>query len=167
MRSCGQRGGLDTLCNWMASSRLGCSGGDEVVMGEGQVMTLFQDEMTKERSVNILSCWLGFNQWVEAVTNKLYLIRTRVPPPFGWTLFAGGWWVWRRTMLVNLVSPLVEGWPLPGSWPVVYHSAWKAPSAFWRGPSLWVRLDLPVVVIHVRTSMLSDKRVSGSQEVKW
>jgi len=62
--------------------------------------------------------------------NKLHLIRARVPSPFGWTFVPGGQRVlWRGTVLVQLVSPLVEGWPFPRSWSVVYNSARKDPAA--------------------------------------
>lgn len=33
-------------------------------MGRGQVMALIQDEMTKQRGMNILSYWMGFYQRV-------------------------------------------------------------------------------------------------------
>lgn len=64
-------------------------------------------------------------------------------------------------MLVQLVSPLVEGWPFPGSWSVVYHSAWKGPAAFRGGPSLWWGLELSVVAMQARTPMLSVKKRKG------
>lgn len=61
-------------------------------------------------------------------------------------------------MLVEVVPALVKGWPLPGSRPVVDHSAGKASSALRGGPSLWVGVELPVIAMQTRTSVLSDKR---------
>lgn len=59
LRSYGQSGGMDPLCHWEASSHLGCSGGVEMVMGHWQVMALTQDEMTKQKSINI--CHTGWD----------------------------------------------------------------------------------------------------------
>lgn len=60
-------------------------------------------------------------------------------------------------MLVEVVPALVKCWPLPGSRPVVDHSAGKASSALRGGPSLWVGVELSVIAMQARTSVLSDK----------
>lgn len=70
-------------------------------------------------------------------------------------------------MLVQLVSPLVEGWPLPRSGSVVYHSPCKAPAAFRGGPSLWWGLELSVVAMQTRTPVLiGQKREKGYLQSK-
>lgn len=93
---------------------------------------------------------------------SLYMIRDWAPPSLCWILFPRGWRVlWRWAMLVQLVSPLVEGWSFPGSWSVVYHSAWKAPAAFWGDPSLWWRMELSVVAMQTRPPMLSVRKKKG------
>lgn len=60
-------------------------------------------------------------------------------------------------MLVEVVPSLVKGWPLPGAWSVVDHSAGNTSSALRRGPSLRVGVQLPVIAMQARTSVLSDK----------
>lgn len=60
-------------------------------------------------------------------------------------------------MLVEVVPALVKGCPLPGAWSVVDHSAGNASSALRGGPSLWMGVQLSVIAMQARTSMLSDK----------
>lgn len=60
-------------------------------------------------------------------------------------------------MLVEVVPALVRDWPLPGPRSVVDHSAGKASSALRGGPSLRVGVELSVIAMQARTSVLSDK----------
>lgn len=56
----------------------------------------------------------------------------------------------------------MEGWPFPGSWPVVYHSArWEASATVFGGPSLWWGLELPVVAMKARSPMLTVRKREG------
>lgn len=50
-------------------------------------------------------------------------------------------------MLVEVVPALIKGWPLPGAWSVVDHSARNASSALRGGPSLWVGVELSVIAM--------------------
>ena len=60
-------------------------------------------------------------------------------------------------MLVQVVPALVKGWTLPGAWSMVDHSAGNASSALRGGPSFCVGVELPVIAMQAKTSMLSDK----------
>lgn len=54
---------------------------------------------------------------------------------------------------MEVVPALIKGWPLPGAWSVVDHSARNASSALRGGPSLWVGVELSVIAMQARTSM--------------
>lgn len=82
LRSCGQSSDKDLPCRSEASSHLGWTGGGEVVMGHGQVMVcaLIQDEMTTQRSINILSYYFT-NGWCYSTEMKGSVQKSQLPLP--------------------------------------------------------------------------------------
>lgn len=65
-------------------------------MGHGQVMALTQDEMTKQKSINILSYWVGFYQWVVLLHRNERLCRDM------WAVFNQGIKVCRAKPNISL-----------------------------------------------------------------